>query len=52
MVPLLKWIEEEAWEHGARIDYALGTNPRVAGKKDVIQISSNQHAILFDLSRE
>ena len=36
-------------ENGLRIDHAKQSNTKVTGRKDVIQISTTEHQIQFDL---
>jgi hypothetical protein len=52
-LPVHDWLDKELYESGLVIDYAnAGNNPRLAGKDDVIQISTLDHIICFDLAKQ
>ena len=51
-MPNKEWLFDDSWENGIRIDNAKQTNTRVAGRMNVIQISTTDHMILYDLESE
>jgi hypothetical protein len=52
MINTKSWLTAETWEHGARIDYTRLSDTNIDSRKNVIQISTTEHLILYDLDKE
>ena len=49
IIPTKDWLSDEIMANGIRIDHAKQSNTKVARKMNVIQISTTDHYILYDL---
>jgi len=51
-IPINEWFITDAWKHGANIDHADESNPKVGLKRNCIQITSTDHIAIYDLDTE
>ena len=52
-LPIKDWLDKESFQNGIQVGYANdNTNPRLAGREDLIMIYTLEHMICFDLKRQ